>query len=83
MCFCKSNYAGDPISRRNASGFMLYVLGVPVSWQSKVKRSMTLFSSKAEWVALLEAVKKIMFVIQLPRCMKISIKIPVMVELTM
>ena len=32
VCFSNSNYAGDPVSRQSVSGFILYVLGVPVSW---------------------------------------------------
>ena len=39
---------------------------------------MMLSSSEAEWVGLPEAVKEVMFVIQLLGCMKISVKIPVM-----
>ena len=31
VCFSDSDYAGDPVSR-HSSGFVLYVLGVPVSW---------------------------------------------------
>ena len=30
--FSDSDYAGDPVSRRSRSGFILYVLGVLVSW---------------------------------------------------
>ena len=33
-CFSDSNYAGDPVSRQSISGFILYVVGIPVSWQS-------------------------------------------------
>ena len=32
VCFRDSNYVGDLVSRRSISGFILYVLGVPVSW---------------------------------------------------
>ena len=32
VCFSDSDYAGDPISRKNISGLILYVLGVSVSW---------------------------------------------------
>ena len=35
ICFSNSDYAGDPVSRRSISGFILYVLGVLVSWWSK------------------------------------------------
>ena len=41
---------------------------------------MTLSISKAEWLALSEAVKKVMFVIELLGSMTISFKLPVMVR---
>ena len=58
----------------------MHVLVVPVSVQSKAQTCMTLSSSKAEWVALLEAAKEIMFMIQFLRSMKISIELPVIVR---
>ena len=33
ICFSDSDYVGDLVSRRSISGFILYVLDVPVSWQ--------------------------------------------------
>ena len=39
-----------------------------------------LLSSEAKWVALLKAVKEVMFVIQLLGSMKLAIKIPVIVR---
>ena len=71
-----STFAGDPISRSSMREFMLYVFGVLVSWELKVKRSMTLSSSEAEWVPLREAVNDVMFLIQLLRSMKILMKLP-------
>ena len=41
---------------------------------------MTLFSQEAKWVALLEALKEVMFVIQLLRSIKFLVKLPVMVR---
>ena len=73
VCYSDSDYAGDPDSRRSVSGFILYVKGVPISWRSKAQRSVTLSSSEAEWVALSEAVKEIMFALQLLESMKIKV----------
>eukprot|EP00956_Cyclotella_meneghiniana_P000877 scaffold1009_cov67-Cyclotella_meneghiniana.AAC.1 len=80
VCYSDSDYAGDPDSRRSVSGFILYLKGVPISWRSKAQRSVTLSSSEAEWVALSEAVKEIMFVLQLLESMKIKVKLPVTVR---
>ena len=80
ICFSNSEYSGDPVSRRSISGFILYVLGVPVSWQSKLQKCVSLSSSEAEYIALSEAVEEVMFVVQLLRSMKILVKYPVMVR---
>ena len=32
VCFIGSNNAGDPVSRRSVSGFILNMVGAPVSW---------------------------------------------------
>ncbi|KAL7460011.1 hypothetical protein ACHAXS_000479 [Conticribra weissflogii] len=65
ICFSDSDYAGDPDSRRSVSGFVLYVCGVPISWRSKAQCSVALSSSEAEWVAASEAIKEVMFALQL------------------
>ena len=80
VCFSNSKYAGDPMCKRNVSRFILYILGVWVSWTSKAQRSMTLSSLVTEWAALLKTVKEVMFVIQLLGSMKVLVKLPVMVR---
>ena len=80
VCFTDSDYAGDPDTRRSVSGYILFVKGVPVVWRSKAQRSVTLSSSEAEWISLSEAVKEIMFVIQLlEEGMKSNVQLPVIV----
>ena len=65
ICFNNSDYAGDPVSRQSISCFILYVIDVPVFWQSKSQKSVSLSSSEAEYIALSEAVEEVMFVAQL------------------
>ena len=65
VCFSDSDYAGGPVSRSSIHGIILYELGILVSWQSKSKKSVLLSSSEVEYVALSEAVKEEMFMIQL------------------
>ena len=80
ICFSNSDYAGDPVSRRSISSFILYVLGILVSWRLKSQKSVSLSSSEVEYTALSEAVKEIMFVAQLLESMHIAVKYPVMVR---
>ena len=56
------------------------MLGVPVSWRSKSQKSVSLSSSEAEYIALSEASKEVMFVAQLLESMQITVKYPVMVR---
>ena len=68
------------MSRQSISGFILYVLGLPVSWQSKLQKSVSLSSSEVEYIALFEAVKEVKFVAQLLESMKIEVKYPITVR---
>ena len=47
VCFGEKDFSGDPIRKKAISGF-IYVLSTPLSWQSKVQRSITLSSSEAK-----------------------------------
>ena len=53
---------------------------VYLSLSDRTQRRKTLSSSEAEWVALLDTVKEIIFMIQLLISMKMSIKSPVIVR---
>ena len=69
ICFNNSNSAGDLVSKRNTNRFILYVLGILVSWQSK--KSLSLSSSEAEYITIYETVMEVMFVHQFLKSMNI------------
>ena len=52
ICFRNSDYTGNTVSRRSVSGFLLYVLGISVSWSLRAQRRLMLLSLDAEWVAM-------------------------------
>ena len=52
VCFSNSDYAGALVSRRSISGFILYVLSVPVSWRSKLQKSVSLSSTEVKYITL-------------------------------
>ena len=80
ICFSKSDHAGDPEARLSVSGLVMYVSGVQHSWWTELQQHVALSSTDAECVALWNAVKNVMFVIQLLWSMKISLKLPVTVR---
>ena len=79
LVFTDSDYAGDPVSRRSVSGYILYLHRVPLCWKNKAQQSVTLSSTKAEWVLLSEAVKYIVFVLIIFKIISINVELPVMI----
>ena len=59
------------MSGRSISGFILYVLDVPVCL--KLEKSVSLSSLEVEYTALSEAVNEVMFIAQLLGSMKLSL----------
>ena len=62
------------------TGFVLFVRNVPIFWRSKSQGIVTLLSTEAKWYALSEAVKEVIFVVQLIKTMGIQVQIPVTVR---
>ena len=58
VCFSNIGYAGDLVSRQSISGFILYVLGVPVSWSSNLQKSVSLSSSEASTLLHLRLLRR-------------------------
>ena len=78
--FCDSDWAGDPETRISVTGFIVYLMGVPVSWRSKAQRGVTLSSSEAEYVAISEAVKEIKFMYFLLQDIEFDVELPIVVK---
>ena len=78
--FCDSDYAGDADTRISVTGYCLFLMGVPVSWNSRSQKSVTLSSSEAEFVALSEAAKEVKFVVQVLQSIGIKVELPVIVR---
>jgi hypothetical protein len=79
-CYSDSDYAGNPDTRRSVSGHVIFLNGIPISFSSKAQRSVTLSSSEAEWIALSEAVKEIVFIVNLLKDLNINVATPIIVN---
>ena len=64
LAYSDSDYAGDCETRISVAGFILYLMGVPISWRSKGMKMVVQSSTEAEYIALSEAAKEIKFVYQ-------------------
>jgi hypothetical protein len=78
--FCDSDWDGDSETRISVTGFILYLMNVPVCWQSKSQKGVTLSSTEAEYVAMSEAVKEVKFIYYLLRDIGIDVNSPIIVK---
>jgi hypothetical protein len=80
QAYTDSDWAGDKDTRISVSGYIIYLLGVPISWRSRQQRSVVLSSSEAEFVSLSEAAKEIKFIYQILVSMGLKVKTPIVVN---
>jgi hypothetical protein len=52
---------GDPETRVSVTGFIIYLLNIPICWRSKSQKGMILSSTETEYVAISEDVKELKF----------------------
>jgi hypothetical protein len=78
--FCDSDWPGDSKTRISVTGFILYLMNVPVCWRSKSQKRVTLSSSEAEYVAMSEAVKEVNFIYYLLCDIGIEVKLLIIVK---
>jgi hypothetical protein len=78
--FCESDWAGDSETIISVTGFVLYIMKVPVCWRSKSQKGVTLSSNEVEYVAMSEAVKEVKFIYYLLRDIGIEVELPIIVK---
>ena len=80
VAFTDSDYATDPETRISISGYVLYLMGVPICWRSKGQRSITLSSTEAEYVAMSECAREVKFVYQLLTSIGVEVNTPIVIR---
>ena len=80
LVYSDSDWAGDKANRKSISGFIFFFCGVPIMWRSKQQLAVSMSSSEAKWYAVSEAVKEIMFVLQVLISVGIAVETPVVVK---
>jgi hypothetical protein len=80
MSYRDSDWDGDSETRISVTGFIIYLLGASICWRLKGQKGVTLSSIEAEYVAISEAVKEILFIHFLLKGMGVDIKLPIFVR---
>ena len=60
-CYVDADWAGDKLDRKSTSGFLLKVGGAVFSWKSKKQTSQALSTMEAEYIALNEGLKELVW----------------------
>ena len=67
--YSDADWGGNPDDRKSTTGF-LFLLGGPISWQSKKQPSVALSSTEAEYMALTQAARRLFGSENCPRDLK-------------
>jgi hypothetical protein len=62
------------------TGFIIYLLDVPVCWRSKSQKGVTLSCTEAEYVAISEAFKEVKFIYYLLCDFHIKVNLPIIIK---
>jgi ribosomal protein L24 len=79
--FSDSNYCADKETHRNITGFIINLVGVPISGKSKGQQGVVLSATEAEYVAVSEATREIKFIIQVLDSLKLQVEYPITVHM--
>jgi len=80
QAFCDSDYSGDRDKRLSVTGYVIYLLGVVIAWASRAQRNVTLSSTEAEYVAISEVCREILFIAQIMEFLGMTVKRPITVR---
>ena len=75
-----SDWANDKDNRKSVMAFILYLCDVPILWHSKQASIVALSTAEAEYIALSELAKEIIFVVQILHSLGIPVKTPITVH---
>ena len=80
IVYSDSDWAGDKECRRSVTGFIIYFLGAPIFWKSRLQKTVSLSSTEAEYYALSEAAKEVKFIIMVLQSIGIEPTLPVIMH---
>ena len=74
-----SDWAGCKSTRRSTSGYAIFLDKVPICWRSKMQSIVALSSCEAEYIALVECIKEILWLLQHLQVLGVTVNLPVVI----
>lgn len=75
--YADADYASDSVTRKSTSGFVVTLGNAPISWASRLQKSVAQSTTEAEYVAIADCTKDILWYIQLCKELNIPIQPPI------
>ena len=75
-----ADFSTDKDNRKSITGFILYLLGCPISRKSKGQGAVSLSSTESEYYAMSEIVQEVKFIVQILEFMNIPVKYPITIS---
>ena len=69
--YVDADWGGDLVNRKSTTGYIFTINNTPISWSSKLQKSVALSSCEAEYMALKEAVKEFIYLINILKSLDI------------
>ena len=57
--YCDANWAGDKGDRKSTGGFVIFLHGSPIAWQSRKQRIVAQSSAEAEYITLSDTAREV------------------------
>ncbi|KAL7552585.1 LOW QUALITY PROTEIN: hypothetical protein ACHAWF_015824 [Thalassiosira exigua] len=80
VAHCDSDWSSNPDSRRSIIGYIVYMNGISVCWRTRAQRCVALSSTEAEWYALSECVKDMLFCCNYEICIEVELPMAVYMD---
>ena len=77
--YSDASYASDKDNRLSVTGFIVYFMGAPISWRSRLQRQISLSSTESEYYAISDVVRELMYIRNILRSLGIEVGLPIQV----
>lgn len=75
--FADADWAGDKETRKSTSGFLFKLYGCSVVWCTKRQASVSLSTAEAEYIALSEAIRELLWIVQILKDLNVNFEEPI------
>lgn len=80
QAFADADWAGDAVTRKSTSGYIIQLFGYTVLWQTRRQNSVSLSTAEAEYISLSEACSDVMWTLYILKDLGVPVQKPVTIN---